>query len=126
MTLMFKRNTGYQQKELFGFESNLTKKQSIYLKSSTEFTFFNEIFHKIDENDFSLLYSSTKSRPNVPINQLVGALILKHLNNWTYAELFKNLTFNSLTRYSIGITDPTADIYSEATMFNFKNKMYRY
>lgn len=126
MTLMFKRNTGYQQKELFGFESNLTKKQSIYLKSSTEFTFFNEIFHKIDENDFSLLYSSTKSRPNVPINQLVGALILKHLNNWTCAELFKNLTFNSLTRYSIGITDPTADIFSEATMFNFQNRVIKH
>src|SRR5690606_16154230 len=123
MTLMFKQNTGYQQKELFGFEDNLTKKQITYLKSSTEFTFFNEIFSKIDERKFSLLYSSTKSRPNVPINQLVGALILKHLNNWTYAELFKNLTFNNLTRYSIGITNPQADVFSEATMFNFQNRV---
>lgn len=123
---MFKRNTGYQQQELFGFESSLTKKQGQYLKNSTEYTFFKEVFHRIDESRFSLLFSSSKSRPNVPINQLVGALILKHLNDWTYAELFKNLTFNSLTRYAIGINDPGEDVFSEATIFNFQNRVIKH
>ncbi len=123
---MFKRNLAYQQQELFGFESTLTKKQITYLKESTEFTFFKEIFHRIDENSFSCIYSSNKSRPNAPINQLVGALILKHLNDWTYAELFKSLTFNSLTRYAIGINDPSVDIFSEATIFNFQNRVIKH
>ena len=123
---MFKRNVGYQQTELFGFEDKLTKKQSLYLHNSTEFTFFEEVFQKIDENLFSPLFSSTKSRPNAPINQLVGSLILKHLYDWTYSELFKNLTFNSLTRYAIGIKDPNIDVFSEATIFNFQNRIINY
>ena len=48
--LMFKRNTGYQQTELFGFDDNLTKKQTLYLHNSTEFTFLKEVFNKIDES----------------------------------------------------------------------------
>lgn len=123
---MFKRNTGYQQKELFGFDDKLTKKQTLYLQNSTEFTFFNEVFHKIDESLFSPLYSSTKSRPNAPINQLVGSLILKHLYDWTYSELFKNLTFNILTRYALGIKDPNIDVFSEATIFNFQNRVIKH
>ncbi len=75
---------------------------------------------------FSPLFSSTKSRPNAPINQLVGSLILKHLYDWTYSELFKNLTFNSLTRYAIGIKDPNIDVFSEATIFNFQNRIINY
>ncbi|MBK8515025.1 MAG: transposase [Saprospiraceae bacterium] len=123
---MFKRNTGYQQSELFGFESDLTKKQKLYLHQSTEFTFFKEIFPRINESKFAHLYSSSKSRPNAPINQLVGALILKHLYDWTYAELFKNLTFNNLTRYAIGISNSRADIFSEATIFNFQNRVIKH
>ena len=124
--LMFKRNTGYQQTELFGFDDNLTKKQTLYLHNSTEFTFLKEVFYKIDESLFAPLFSSTKSRPNAPINQLVGSLILKHLYDWTYSELFKNLTFNSLTRYAIGIKDPNIDVFSEATIFNFQNRVINY
>ena len=123
---MFKRNLRYKQTELFGFEEKLTKKQLIYLNESTEFTFFKEVFQKIDENLFSPLFSSMKSRPNAPINQLVGSLILKHLYDWTYSELFKNLTFNTLTRYAIGIKDPNMDVFSEATIFNFQNRVIKY
>ena len=124
--LMFKRNTGYQQTELFGFDDNLTKKQTLYLHNSTEFTFLKEVFNKIDESLFAPLFSSTKSRPNAPINQLVGSLILKHLYDWTYSELFKNLTFNGLTRYAIGIKDANIDVFSEATIFNFQNRVINY
>ncbi len=120
---MFRENTSYQQGDLFGFEHCLTEKQRKYFERSTEATFFLEVFHKINEKDFAQLYSNTKSRPNVPVNQLVGALILKHLNDWTYAELFTNLTFNALSRYAIGITNPQQDIFSEASIFNFQNRL---
>lgn len=123
---MFRRNLGYKQAELFSFEEKLTKKQFQYLHDSTEFTFFKEVFQKIDESLFSPLFSSTKSRPNAPINQLVGSLILKHLYDWTYSELFKNLSFNTLTRYAIGIKDPSLDVFSEATIFNFQNRIIQY
>lgn len=120
---MFKENKGHMQGNLFGVEHFWTKKQKKYFESSTELTFYNEVFHLIDEKSFACLYSTEKSRPNVPINQLVGSLILKHLNDWTYSELFQNLNFNTLTRYAIGITSPEEDVFAEASIFNFQNRL---
>lgn len=120
---MFKTNTKYSQLSIFDANQKLTKKQQKLWSSSIEHKFFEQIFLKIHEEDFKQLYSETKSRPNVPVNQLVGSLILKHLFDWTYDELFKNLHFNSLTRHAIGINDPMKDVFSEASIFNFQNKI---
>lgn len=120
---MFKRNDSYQQCSLFGIEQKLSIKQLKVWEESIENKFFNSIFAKIDEDQFKVLYSEKKSRPNVPVNQLVGALILRHLYDWTYQELFKHLNFNLLTRHAIGIHSLDEDIFAEATIFNFQNRV---
>lgn len=120
---MFRKNESYKQQNLFDVTSQLTKKQRKMLEKSKEHIFFEQVFMQIDEGIFSDLYSTKKSRPNVAVNRLVGALILKHSSNWTYEELFKNLTFNILTRHAIGINNIEEDAFSEASLFNFLNKM---
>lgn len=120
---MFKRNEKYRQAELFGLMSSLSSKQNKMLIKSIEHSFFMQIFTKIDEGDFKVLYSNKKSRPNTPVNQLVGSLVLKHLFNWTFEELFKRLNFDLLTRYAIGIRSLEEEIFSEATIYNFQNKI---
>ncbi len=76
---------------------------------------------------FHLCFSSTKSRPNAQsINQLVGSLILKHLYDWTYSELFRNLTFNSLTRYAIGIKIPMLIFSPKQRSSIFKSRIINY
>ena len=111
---MFKKNETYKQKNLFGIENKLTKRQQKMWDNSKEHKFFTSIFTKIDEEKFKVLYSNKKSRPNVPVNQLVGSLILKHLHDWTYEELFSQMSFNMLSRHSIGIDDWQEDIFSPA------------
>jgi len=123
---MFRENTNYQQPELFGISHQLTKKQLKLFEQSVEHCFFNKVFCLIDEKHFSVLYSETHSRPNVAVNQLVGSLILKHLFDWTYEELFKHLSFNLLTRHAIGIDKLDTDIYAEASLFNFQNRLINY
>lgn len=86
---MFRKNEDYKQFSLFGVEQRLSDRQKKLLLGSIEHKFFELIFTKIDEDRFRVLYSDKYSRPNVPVNQLVGALILKHLYDWTYQELFK-------------------------------------
>ena len=120
---MFRKNESYKQQGLFDITNQLTKKQRKMLENSKEHIFFEQIFKKIDEEIFSGLYSNKKSRPNVAVNRMVGALILKHSFNWTYEELFKNITFNMLTRHAIGINDIEEDAFSEASLFNFLNKI---
>lgn len=120
---MFKKNEKYRQFDLFDMTFNLSNKKSKILTSSIEHSFLHNVFLRIDENRFKELYSDKKSRPNVPVNQLVGSLILKHLFNWTYEELFRNLNFNILTRYAIGVRSLEDDLFSEASIFNFQNKI---
>lgn len=120
---MFKKNETYKQLNVFAINTNLSKKQKKLWDKSKEHCFFHEVFSKIDESLFSVLYSDKKSRPNTPVNQLVGAIILKHIFNWTYEQLFTNLNFNSLTRHAIGINRIDEDVFCEASIFNFQNKL---
>jgi len=123
---MFVRNEGYKQLDAFASQSKLTKKQTKLWDNSVEHKFFECVFTNINESLFSILYSDKKSRPNVPVNQMVGALILKHLKNWTYDELFTNLSFNMLTRHAIGINRMDIDVFSEASIYNFQTKIVDY
>ena len=120
---MFRKNVSYKQLDVFGLEHRLSKKQSKLWENSVEHRFFEIVFQIIDEEPFAVLFSKKRSRPNVPVNQLVGSLILKHLNNWTYNDLFKNLSFNLLTRHAIGIHRMDEDVYAEASIFNFQNRI---
>ncbi len=123
---MFKKSDSYRQYALFGLTNTLSDRQTKMMKDSIENSFLENIFSKINENDFKVLYSEKKSRPNVPVNKLVGSLILKHLFNWTYEELFRNLNFNILTRHAIGIDSIDEIVFSEASIFNFQNKVIDY
>lgn len=123
---MFKKNESYKQYGLFGVTDSLSDSQRSMMKTSIEHSFFVNIFSKINEKDFDVLYSTKKSRPNVPVNQLVGALILKNLHNWTYQQLFMNLNFNLLTRHALGVQSLGGSIFAEASIFNFQNKVIEY
>lgn len=120
---MFKKNEGYKQCDIFSVANQLSARQIKLWEQSREHRFFYEVFVKINEEIFSCLYSTKKSRPNVSVNQMVGALILKHLNNWTYDQLFSNLNFNILTRHAIGIQRIDESVFSPASIFNFQNKL---
>jgi len=123
MVFMYRKNDKYKQYDLFGAESQLTQKQRKMWDQSLEHRFFEHIFARIDEDKFSVLFSTKASRPNVAVNQLVGSLILKHLFDWTYEELFKHLSFNMLTRHAIGLQGMDSDIFAEASLYNFQHRL---
>jgi hypothetical protein len=120
---MFKKNESYKQYNLYDIADSLSDHQRFMMETSIEHSFFINIFSRINERNFEELYSNKKSRPNVPVNQLVGALILKHLYNWTYQQLFMNLNFNVLTRHALGVHTLSGSIFAEASIFNFQNKV---
>lgn len=123
---MFKQNLNHGQLDIFCVNTKLNKNQQKLWDNSKEHSFYKSIFMEIDEVPFGVLYSDKKSRPNTAVNQLVGALILKHLYNWTYSELFTNLNFNILTRHAIGIHKIDQEVFCEASIFNFQNKILKY
>lgn len=76
--MSFKENT-YQQMSFTDSFSGLTAREQKALEKSWAKVFADEIFPAIDEKRFSGLYSDKASRPNTPVNVIVGALIIKEL-----------------------------------------------
>jgi hypothetical protein len=59
----------------------------------------------------------------VAVNILVAALILMNRKGWTYRELFTQIDFDLLTRTALGVTTIDETPFSEATIFNFQNRL---
>lgn len=74
--MSFKENICQQLSFTDSF-SGLTSRKQKALEKLWAKVFANEIFPAIDEKRFAVLYSDKSSRPNAPVNVIVGALIIK-------------------------------------------------
>ena len=83
-----------QQLTLLDSTFNLTEREKRMLEKSWAKTFADKVFPAIDENIFSVLYSEKASRPNTPVNVIVGALILKEALNVTDDEIVEAMGFD--------------------------------
>jgi len=120
---MFRKNEEHRQNNLFGLTNTLPEKILKKARGTEEYYFYNLIFSQIDEGPFSVLYSDEMSRPNAPINCLVGAIILQNRRSWTFDELFTQLQFNILVRFALGLDDLETMPFCRATLFNFQNRL---
>ena len=120
---MFKSNN---QPGLFSFETELCKKQRDLLEKSREKWFYNLILKNINENKFKPLYSEKASRPNVAVNILVSALILKELKGISYDELMESMMFDLRFKAALGLISIDEVPFSRATLFNFQNRLLEY
>ena len=123
---MFKPNPFHTQTDLFSFVSSLPEAKQKKLKATKDYAFYEQIFCKINERPFAVLYSDKKSRPNIPINIIVGALILKEHRVWSYEELLGQVEFDLRTRIALGLSDFDQMPFCQATLFNFQNRLTAY
>ena len=123
---MFRKNESYRQQHVFGLSHTLPESVLDKAKGTEEYYFYDLIFCRIDEAIFSVLFSDEKSRPNAPINSLVGAIILQTRRQWTYDELFLQLQFNLLVRFALGLDDIETMPFCRSTLFNFQNRLSEY
>ena len=72
---MFRQNTGYKQRNLFGLLNTLPSALQKEAMNSEEYCFYHIIFQNIKETFFEPLYSDKKSRPNAPISTMLAALM---------------------------------------------------
>jgi len=116
----------HAQKDIFDYSTfGLTKKIK-KLEKSEEYFFYKTIFCNINEDNFAPIYCEDNGRPNSPINVLVCAMIIKEKNDWSYAQLFKQIEFNLLTRISLGLFSLDGMPFSYRTIFNFQRSLKIY
>jgi len=120
---MFKKNLTHKQAQLFGSSFYINKDKQKRLENSSGGHFYRLVFCNIEEEDFSVLYSTKHSAPNAPINCMIGALLLMQKHSWTYAQLFEQIDFNLETRYALGLQDLDKVPFTEPTLFNFKSRL---
>lgn len=123
--MSFKSNK-YQQLSLTDSFSNLTPREQKVLENSWAKPFAEEIFPAIDEERFSVLYSSKASRPNAPVNVIVGALILKELFDLSDSEIVENLMLDLRYQYALHTTSFSEQPLSESTLSRFRRRCYEY
>ncbi|HUX60632.1 MAG TPA: transposase [Ignavibacteriaceae bacterium] len=123
---MFKPNTEHTQTNMFGFSNFVSSNMLKELQESEQMKFYELIFRNIKEEDFACLYSEIDSRPNAPINCMVSALLIMNKQKLTYERLFENIKFNLLTKIALGLQTLDEVPFSEATIFNFQNRLSGY
>ena len=102
---MYKPNKRHLQPLLISNVSDLPEKKRKRLANSWADDFYRHFFSRIHEDAFAVLYVDYPSRPNVPINWLVGLETLKAGFGWSDEELYDHFCFDLQVRYALGIHD---------------------
>ena len=123
---MFKKNRRHLQIPLTSHVDELPEKLRKRLEKSWAGVFYRDFFCRLDEAPFSVLYAECPSRPNVPINVLVGLEYLKAGNGWTDEEMYDAFCYDVQVRYALGYRQLGEGDYDLRTQYYFRERLSRY
>src|SRR4030043_837171 len=123
---MFKKNKRHLQPLLISQVSQLPEQQFLRLEQSWAGVFYREVFSRLDESAFSCLYSDLPSRPNIPVNVLVGLEFMKAGFGWSDEELYDEFLYNVQVRYALGYHELGVGEFDLRTLYNFRQRLSQY
>jgi hypothetical protein len=106
--------------------NELSEKQRKRLDESWAVVFFNEIFCRLKEEPFAVLYSDCPSRPNYPVRVLVALEFLKAGNGWTDEVMYDRFCFDTQVRYALGLWQLGDGEFDLRTLYYFRERLSRY
>ncbi|MCG8482034.1 MAG: transposase [Clostridia bacterium] len=122
---MWSKNS-FQQMSLNDTVLNMPKYLKKTLYESWAQPFQEIIFPAINEDRFSILYSDKPSRPNSPVNVIIGALILKEIFQLSDEELIGSIYFDTRFQYALRLTSEEKPPVSINSFTNFRVRNYDY
>ena len=123
---MFKKNHRHLQLPLTSHVDDLPEKLRKRLENSWAGVFYREFFCRLNEAPFNVLYVDFPSRPNVPVNVLVGLEYLKAGNGWTDEEMYDNYCYDTQVRYALGYRQLGEGDFDLRTLYYFRERLSRY
>lgn len=111
---------------IFDTTFSLTEREKKALERSWAKIFAEDVFPQIDEERFSVLYSDKASRPNTPINVIVGALVLKELFGISDDEIVDNLMLDPRYQLALHTTSYQEQPLSDKSLSRFRVRCYNY
>jgi len=124
--MAFVENT-YQQISIEDSFLNLSERTKKFILNSWAKPFADIIFPEINEKRFAVLYSNNDaSRPNNPVNAMIGALILKEMFNLTDEELLESIICDPRFQYALHTTSFIEQPFSDRSFSRFRERLYLY
>ena len=105
---------------------SLSERERKHLESSWAVQFAEIIFPAIDETPFEVLFSETYSRPNTPVNIIIGGLILKEFLNLTDDEFVQSVMFDIRFQYALHTLSYKEQPFSDRTFSRFRRRCADY
>ena len=116
-----------QQLALTDRYNNLTVREKKILESSWAKPFAEHIFPAINEERFRVLYSENKAtRPNTPVNVIVGSCIIKEIQDLTDDEVMESMMFDIRMQYALHTTSYDEQPISDRTLSRFRLRLYEH
>jgi len=104
----------------------LTKREQAFLDKSWAKYFGDFVFPSINEEPYSVLYSTKDSRPNCPVNILLGALIIKEITGQSDDEILMSLMFDVRYQYALHTTSFEEQPLSDRSLGRFRERCHTY
>ena len=120
---MFVANDRHLQMPMFSSIDSLPEKIRQRLEDSWAVTFYDQVFVRIDESRFAVLYSDEPSRPNKAVNILMGLEILKSGFGWSDEEMYDHFCYDVQVRRALGLRDLGEGHFRLRTIYNFRLRL---
>ena len=116
-----------QQITLTDSYTSLSEREKGFLKKSWANDFADNVFPHINEDRFSVLYSANDaSRPNTPVNVVIGSFLLKEMLGQTDEELLESILFDVRYQYALHTTSCKEQPVSDRTFSRFRERVLQY
>ena len=123
---MFVPNDQHLQMPMFSSIDSLPEKLQKRLEESWAGSFYREVFVRIGEEPFAVLYSDEPSRPNIAVNVTGGLEMLKSGFGWSDEEMYDHFCYDVQVRYALGYRDLSAGHFELRTMYNFRKRITKH
>jgi len=110
------------QGDLLEQSSFLTREKVERLRASWADVFRRKALRLIDEKRFAALYCEDNGRPNVPVELLVGALLLKEMFDLTDVDLLQHVEWNLEWHHALRLRSEDAHL-CQKTLHNFRARL---
>ena len=122
---MYKANKA-QQMSIYDSYLKLPEHIRKLVEKSWAQDFARYIFPNINEERFSVLYSEEGSRPNTPVNVIIGSMMLKEYFGQSEEELLMSVYCDVLYQYALHLTQMEKPPLSDRSWSRFRERLVRY
>lgn len=126
---MFRKSNKEPQIDLFGGVTSFLDDGSLKQYNNENHwhnQFRKQVFSRIDESAYKILFNEKTGAPNSPVSVLVGMMILKEAFGWSDSQLFEHCRFNLLTRSAIGLFNINDTLPAESTYYLLRKRIYEH